>query len=46
MDENKLRELARDPSEDYYLAAFKKLEDTGKNTWNWAAFGGGFLWFC
>ncbi|GHU13706.1 hypothetical protein FACS189449_09410 [Alphaproteobacteria bacterium] len=28
----------------YYLAAFKKLEDSGKNTWNWAAFLGGILW--
>ncbi|GHU14052.1 hypothetical protein FACS189449_10200 [Alphaproteobacteria bacterium] len=46
MDKNKLRDLMRDPSEDYYLAAFKKLEDTGKNTWNWAAFGGGAGWFC
>ncbi|GHU18154.1 hypothetical protein FACS189472_06070 [Alphaproteobacteria bacterium] len=46
MDEAKLRELVRDSSEEYYLEAFKKLEDSGKNTWNWAAFGGGFLWFC
>ncbi|GHT91699.1 hypothetical protein FACS1894122_04500 [Alphaproteobacteria bacterium] len=45
MTEDKQNELTEETTEEYYLAAFKKLEDSGKNTWNWAAFFGGFLWF-
>jgi len=45
MNESILRELTRDPSEGYYLSAFSKLEQNGKNTWNWGAFFGGTRWF-
>ncbi|GHT91703.1 hypothetical protein FACS1894122_04510 [Alphaproteobacteria bacterium] len=44
MNEDKTIEWADMTPEEYYLAAFKKLEDSGKNTWNWAAFFGGELW--
>ena len=29
---------------EYYEKAFDRLEKTGKHTWNWAAFFGGFSW--
>ena len=30
--------------EEYYVKAFKRLDETGKNTWNWAAFFFGPAW--
>jgi len=30
--------------EEYYVKAFKRLNETGKNTWNWAAFLFGPAW--
>jgi hypothetical protein len=36
MDKQKILKVLKE-SEDYYIAAFKKLEETGENTWNWAA---------
>ncbi len=44
MNEQKILELTKDPSLDYYLSAFKRIEETGKSTWNWAAFLGGEMW--
>lgn len=29
---------------EYYEKAFSRLEETGKHTWNWAAFFGGITW--
>jgi hypothetical protein len=43
MNENKIRELLKDPADKYYVSAFKKIDD-GKRTWNWAAFSGSFCW--
>ena len=31
-------------SVEYYEKAFSRLEETGKHTWNWAAFFGGITW--
>jgi hypothetical protein len=36
MDKQKILKVLKE-SEDYYIAVFKKLEETGENTWNWAA---------
>lgn len=44
MNEQKILELTKDPSLDYYLSAFKKIEEVRKSTWNWAAFLGGEMW--
>lgn len=30
--------------EEYYIKAFKRLDETGKHTWNWAAFLFGSAW--
>lgn len=30
--------------EEYYIKAFKRLSETGKHTWNWAAFLFGSMW--
>ncbi|GHT98151.1 hypothetical protein FACS1894126_3310 [Alphaproteobacteria bacterium] len=47
MDDDTTGELTKTPpetTEEYYLSAFKKLENSGENTWNWAAFFFGPLW--
>ena len=35
--------MAKETKQDYYVKAFKNL-DEGKNTWNWAACFGGIFW--
>ncbi|GHT94081.1 hypothetical protein FACS1894122_10360 [Alphaproteobacteria bacterium] len=48
MDDEKTGELVKKTTrrdEEYYIAAFKKLEDSGENTWNWVTFFFGSTWF-
>ncbi|GHT95061.1 hypothetical protein FACS1894122_12270 [Alphaproteobacteria bacterium] len=45
IDDKKQNESREKTTDEYYLTAFKNLENSGRNTWNWAAFFGGFLWF-
>ena len=33
-----MEENSYDSEEEYYIRAFKRLDETGKQTWNWAAF--------
>ncbi|MDR2107631.1 MAG: DUF2628 domain-containing protein [Holosporaceae bacterium] len=44
MNETAMRELLKDSADDYYVSAFRKINDTGKLTWNWAACCGGSCW--
>jgi len=36
--------MSKESRAKYYEKAFDRLEKTGKHTWNWAAFFGGFSW--